>query len=343
MKRRSLVGVVCLAIGLLLATQITSARYELKVNEAETRFSFSELAPEVTLAVENGWTHEIPATIRLELLDPNNSTKATAERRVNLKSGSQRVSLTLPFNTQSLSPDEESKVLWYRLHYRVTTADTVAADGLISLSRITPDLFELNISAAYGGRGGTRYPVRVQATHPLTHLPAAGVAIRGAIELEDDADGNTKLISSAITNREGRADLQFSLPNDLSANDMELKIEGARGLVRVQADKLIQLLRQPYLLVSADKPLYQPGQTVHARILILSQAKRAIAAKPVTLKITDPDDTVLFTKDLTTSRFGIAATEWTIPESTRLGDYRLKFETEGEDESSAIIKISRYE
>src|SRR5262249_41277053 len=57
-------------------------------------------------------------------------------------------------------------------------------------------------------------------------------------------------------------------------------------------------------------------------------------------KITDPDDTVLFTKDLTTSRFGIAATEWTIPESTRLGDYRLNFETEEEDESSAIIKIS---
>jgi len=91
MKRRSLVGVVCLAIGLLLATQITSARYELRVNEAETRFSISELAPEVTLAVENGRMHEIPATIRLELLDPNNSTKATAERRVNLESVKQQL------------------------------------------------------------------------------------------------------------------------------------------------------------------------------------------------------------------------------------------------------------
>ncbi|HKE58471.1 MAG TPA: MG2 domain-containing protein, partial [Pyrinomonadaceae bacterium] len=345
MKRRSLVGVVCLAIGLLLATQITSARYELKVNEAETRFSFSELAPEVSLALENGAAQPLAAAVRVELLDPDNVIKAAAERKVTLKSGRQKVLFTLPFDTRALSPDMESKILWYRLHYRIksTPASDSQSEGFISLSEITPDLFELNVTGSGIGRGGMRYQARVRAVHPLTRRPASGVAIRGAIKLEDDADNDTKLTSQTITDREGWAQLQFKLPANVTANDMELTVEGARGLLRVKADKSIQVIRQPYLIVSTDKSLYQPGQTVHARILILDQSKRAVPAKVVTIKIEDPDDTVLFNTDVTTSRFGIAAADWPIPERTRLGDYTLKFTTEDDDERDAWVKVSRYD
>ena len=90
MKRKSLVGAVCLVVGLLLTTQLTSLLYELKVNEAKTRFSFGAPVPEITLVIENGSTPVSPATIHPELLAPNNTTKATAERRVNLKSVKQQ-------------------------------------------------------------------------------------------------------------------------------------------------------------------------------------------------------------------------------------------------------------
>src|SRR6267142_5172722 len=112
MNRRWLLSLVCLSISLLLFAQVSSARIGLKVNEAATRFSFKELAPEVSLVVENGSNQAFSAVVRLELLDPSNKVTASTERKVGLKTGSQKLLFTLPLNTRDLSPGEESKVLW---------------------------------------------------------------------------------------------------------------------------------------------------------------------------------------------------------------------------------------
>src|SRR6266404_400864 len=147
MSRRWLLSLVCLSISLLLFAQVSSARIGLKVNEAATRFYFKELAPEVSLVVENGWNEAFSAVVRLELLEPTNKVAASIERKVNLKTGTQKLLLTLPLNTRDLSPGEESNVPWYRLHYRIAPESTAQSltpcEGFISLSEIAPDLFEL--------------------------------------------------------------------------------------------------------------------------------------------------------------------------------------------------------
>ncbi len=52
---------------------------------------------------------------------------------------------------------------------------------------------------------------------------------------------------------------------------------------------------------------------------------------------------MVFSSSLVTSRFGIASAEWSIPDSIRLGDYRLEFTTEHDHSSSTSVKISRYD
>src|SRR4030095_10611959 len=110
-------------------------------------------------------------------------------------------------------------------------------------------------------------------------------------------------------------------------NDFELRIEGTRGFVTTLVEKEIDINLHGEMAVSTDKPIYQPGQTLHARALLLGASKRALAGRNVTLKIKDPEGGVAFSVELKTSRFGIASADWPIPEHARLGRYLLEFST----------------
>jgi hypothetical protein len=348
MGRRWLLSLVCLGCALLFLSQVSTAHFELRVNEAATRLFLKDLAPEVSLVVENGSNDSMRALVRLELLAPNNKVSATSERKVDLKSGTQKLPFTLPLKTHDLTPDEESQVLWYRLHYRITPENTEpntdAVDGFISLSEITPELFDLQVVGPRSIIPGKAYTPRVRAVHPLTRCPFKDVQVKGLITATDDDNHDISLTSSALTDAEGFANLNFKLPLNLDEDDIEVNIEGTLGLITVQAKKDLNLSNRPKMFVSTDKPLYQPGQTVYARLLMFGPSKHAVADKEVQLTITDPEGTAVFSATLKTSRFGIASAEWPVPDTTRLGDYQIKFSADDEDhESSAVVKISRYD
>jgi uncharacterized protein YfaS (alpha-2-macroglobulin family) len=68
----------------------------------------------------------------------------------------------------------------------------------------------------------------------------------------------------------------------------------------------------------------------------------------VKLKLKDEDDEEIFSTDAKTSRYGIATADWPVPESTKLGRYRLSAEMENSkyDEdygASRTVRISRYD
>ena len=99
-------------------------------------------------------------------------------------------------------------------------------------------------------------------------------------------------------------------------------------------------------LVSSDKPLYQPGQVMHVRALLFTPAKRALANQNASIRICDPDGTTVYRAIAKTSRFGVATTDWSIPENTRLGEYQIWVGVDGGDESAESgipVRISRYE
>jgi hypothetical protein len=119
MSRRWLLFLVCLGCTLPFLGQVSNARFEIRVDERATRLYFRELAPEVSLVVVNGAQTPRRVRIRLQLLDPQNQVTATTERKVDLKTGTQKVPFTLPTKTSNLTPNTNSQVLWYRLHYQI--------------------------------------------------------------------------------------------------------------------------------------------------------------------------------------------------------------------------------
>src|SRR5262245_35298144 len=136
MSRRWLLFLVCLGCTLPFLGQVSNARFEIRVDESATRVYLRELAPEASLVVINGAKEPARVSIRLELLTPSNKVAATIERMVDLKPGTHKVPFILPTKTRSLTPSEDNEILWYRLHYQVSTDNTdhaeTISDGFIS-------------------------------------------------------------------------------------------------------------------------------------------------------------------------------------------------------------------
>ena len=354
MSHRWLLSLLCLAVLFLSLVQLTGARGELRVNETGSRILLEKDPAEVLLAVENPSTANVNANVQLELLDTHNKSIAKTTQVQPVARGSQTLKLSLPFAFSSTDERERNRVLWYRLHYRLSPQDSPAetlADGIISLSEMTPDVFELRVSAAEIVREGNRYRVRVQATHPITHHPSPNVRIDAQVTLDGDDDKTVKLSGSKLTDAKGRALLDFELPlrfpqfpHHTRPSGGELQVTGRKGAIVVQTKGDVLVDQFARILINTDKPLYQPGQVMHIRALVLTPSRQALANHDTYFKICDPEGAILYRTVVATSRFGIASADWSIPENTRLGDYRIWVGVDGgDDQSGQDVRISRYE
>jgi len=159
MLRRSAPALLCLAV-LLVAARLSAASSNFKVVEEATRFSLRGERAEVSLAFENPAGRDFAARARAELLDPRGDVRAHAERDVSVRGGRGALELALPFRLAALKEDERRELPWFRLRYRVAPAPGAgapAAEGLVSLSEITPDLFELHVARPSYVYEGMRY------------------------------------------------------------------------------------------------------------------------------------------------------------------------------------------
>ncbi len=321
----------------------------LRVNESATRFSLKEGGAFVSLAIENLSLSTLTARIKLELIDPRDAVRARGmiEASVPPAGG---VS-TVPLVKTGVHDYDHKELLWGRLRYEITVVDQSGEEadqifGLISLSEITPDIFRLLVSAQREAGKEAKYTIRARALHPLTGKPVAGVNVEARMAYEE-GDDERELKSAGVTDSTGEALIEFKLPGPLKARDVEIKVVARRDGFWQEAEEEISLLYPNRVIVSADKPLYQPGQTLRVRVLGLDRDLKALANVEGALKIRDPEGSYIFRAGFKTSRFGASSVDWPIPDSARLGEYFIEAWL-GEESShnapgSLSFKISRYD
>ena len=350
MSGRGLLSLLCLSVLLLSLVPLTHAGGDVKVDESRTRVLIQKDPVEVQLAVENSTGETLNANVQLELLNPQDHVDANITTTQQIMPGSHTLKLSLPFSLTTLTDAERRELLWYRLRYRVSHEGTIT-EGILSLSQ-SPDIFELRVVTSELAREGGIYHVRVSASHPVTHKPAAKVAITGQLLLEDDSH-SVNLQSAKTTDSEGYALLDFQLParfpnfpHTIQPSGAEIKLVGRRGAVVAEATGDVMVDQFARTLITPDKPIYQPGQTMHVRALLFTPSRRALANQNVLIRICDPEDVTVFRDVVTSSRYGIVTLDWPIPENTRLGDYRIWVGVDGQDQDTHIsydVRISRYD
>jgi len=350
MSRKWLLFLFCLFILFTLVPPSSRAGLSLRINELATRVLFEEQGTRVVLAVESALKESVSAHIEVELVDNDGGIWAPAARDEQIKPGANRIAIPIQLWLSGKAATDTRELLWYRLRYRVApvgAAQFERFDGVLSLSEITPVIFALQVATSEKAHEGSGYRLRVRAAHPLTSKAIADVKIDADVKFDGYDRDDVVLKQSARTDANGFALLDFQIPRDLEDEAGEIKVIGRRGILTETAESDIELDRNARLMVSTDKPLYQPGQTLHARVLMFDGSRHALADQEATLKISDPDSSTVFRADLSSSRFGVISADWVISENARLGDYRVEVNVDGDKYdvaySGTTVKISRYD
>lgn len=315
------------------------------IDESEVRIRLLDTGTAVELPVRNATHARLPARVALQLIAPSGNVQANAGRNVSLRPGSNHLVMTL---SPEGSHDKES-LLWYRLRYSVTPAgDTAeaAVTGIVAVGEATPEIFDLYVAGPAYLNEGARNALRVKAQHPVTGRPVAGVTVQASLDLDSDDDAPL-LTQIAVTDRHGFATIEFTLPDKVDTDEIDATVAGKLGDYSAEADGELRFNPQTSSSLSTDKALYQPGQTLHMRLLASGNDKKVLADEPATISVTDPDGALVYRTDVKTSEFGVASADWQIPENLRLGDYEIRAEFgEGRYADSgayAGVRISRYE
>ncbi|HJQ69574.1 MAG TPA: MG2 domain-containing protein [Blastocatellia bacterium] len=351
MRRRVVSIFVSTVVALFIAAQLFVAQLSvasdsLRVDETKTRLLLMEDQARVSLAIDNRSATDAHARLKVELLDTVGRVSAAGERDETIAPGQSALVIPVPFAASRLSEQERGRLAWYRLRYRIAlSADSI--EGIISLSEITPDLFDLEIIGSAFAFDWMRYRARVRTTHPATSRPVRDVAVRAELRIGDDPSART-LKASAVTDAEGFAVVDLDLPPITVSGEAEITVRAARGGYAQEIASDLRFEHLALLRLSVDKPIYQPGQLLHLRVLAHDRfSGRAVADAPVSVRVSDPEGKNIFRSAIKTSEHGIASLDWPIPDNARLGEHLIEVEIEeGKYENSTTgqtVKITRYD
>jgi A-macroglobulin TED domain/Alpha-2-macroglobulin family/MG2 domain/A-macroglobulin receptor binding domain/Macroglobulin domain MG3/Alpha-2-macroglobulin bait region domain len=161
------------------------------------------------------------------------------------------------------------------------------------------------------------------------------------IELRDKELGKTVRLASFRTEVGGTHRPRFRLP-DWKDGDYELRVVAKVGGQREEVTRAIKLKRSWRLMLSTDKPVYQPGQTILCRSLALRKPDlKPVAGNDLVFTITDPKGNVIFKQEDVTSRFGIASIECPLATEIIEGPYTIEAAV-GDTTSRLAVEVKKY-
>jgi uncharacterized protein YfaS (alpha-2-macroglobulin family) len=249
-------------------------------------------------------------TLRIEILAPDDkliaeTTKAVAPSR-------EAEPWDVSFTVDKSIPLED--LVWHRL--RIGTG---SAARIVSLSEIL-HLPVVRLLAQRSYAAGSRASVRVVAVDSKTGGPLNNSHLK--LDLVN-GEAATALFDGS-TDALGTAQVEFTLPA-ASFGSRNLRITADTPLGSVTAGQPIQIERRNKILLTTDKPLYQPGQTMHVRALALDGPTRAAAAdQPLTLEVEDAKGNKVFKQRGRTDRFGISSADFELADEVNFGPYHVR-------------------
>ena len=340
---------VCVLILFVLLTSQTFGQTPplLRVDEQQIKFRLDS-HPVLELPIVNTSNKTLIGDFRLELRDSNDKVESLVTGKFQEKPGTTVEKVNWPLDyLVNISP---SSLGWRRLHYSFVQRPEVGVapvEGFVQLSRVLVGVFEVRMTAASKSKPGNKFPVRVRVDDPSNGKPLRGTAVDLTLELGDDDDNAIK--HTVTTDYSGYAVYSFDLPKEIEADEGTVTAEAKRGPYSEEVDLTFDLRSKGKVTLTTDKPLYQPGQQAHLRVLAFGPDKRAFAGKDLVITIEDEDGDEQFHETLKTSRFGVASADWDIPQKLRLGNYQVHATFRGSEDdydapqARATVRVSRYE
>jgi hypothetical protein len=187
---------------------------------------------------------------------------------------------------------------------------------------------------ALGSSTGLRVLVRNRVSEkPIQHAELA-------LKLLSKSPGVVKL-GNFRTDASGSLLDSINIP-EMPPGEYELVVDATSPLGRDHVVKKVEILHPARILLSSDKPIYQPSQTIHIRSLILNgRTEKPFTNEAVTFEIRDPKGNKVFKETRRTSGFGIASADVVLASELNLGRYELRAMA-GATSTERTVEIKRY-
>jgi hypothetical protein len=182
---------------------------------------------------------------------------------------------------------------------------------------------------------GQTAAIRAFLIDPRTNIPIANQKI----QMEATVGDGERKTYTAETDEQGVAIIEMPAEE---AGELQVKVmvygEETQGAVEAN----VQIVRESKLLLTTDKPMYQPGQTMHLRALALNRFDKApLAGDDIVFEVMDAKGNKVFKRMDTTNDFGVGWAQFTLATQVGLGPYTVRA-TIGDVVSEKTVTVDRY-
>ncbi len=257
-----------------------------------------------------------------EALDPEDHVLGRVERAADAGGGkgSWQAEITLA------NPPALDDLVWDRVHYRFAYAG--AGDAIAEDTESISQILRMPVLRIIGQQTyfeGGDAAVRILVTDSKNQPVSGPSQVR--IEIAPPNEKPRTLFAGAL-NARGTTQAQFKMPAGL-AGSFPVHYVADTPIGSAEFTQTVRIEEAASILLTTEKPIYQPGQTVHVRALELEKANhQAGANRPLTFEIQDSRGNKVFRKATQTDRFGVASADFTLADEVNLGAYHLRAGTE---------------
>jgi hypothetical protein len=295
----------------------------------------------VTVPLPHALEKSTRSIARVVLLNAEDIVRAQVVEPVELVRHQKQLVLRLAKPFANVPVSEMEALHWLRVKYEVQAeSGEILASGIEALRAATTDPFILTAAASRVAAAGRPYRVQVHV-RSNNGSPLAGVEVRGDVTWDDDGGKERKVNASAITNAGGNVTLPLLIPRDAHANDGDLIVNVKSGLVARSVERRVEFRSRSYLMLDTDKDIYQPGQTLHTRMLRFDSERKAVAGDTLDVRIEDEERTLVLKQTVATNAFGVAHLDWQIPPNVRMGTYVIRAWLSGQEDDGRNVRAEK--
>jgi hypothetical protein len=212
-------------------------------------------------------------------------------------------------------------------------------------ANLTPSPYDLAVLGQTKLFPGSAGSLCLRLVHQQTGAALAAVPVR--IELRGKDRSQVVQLAKVETNAEGIAQPRFDVP-DWADGDYQLHIVAQPEGKTEELVQPIRLQRSWKLMLSSDKPVYQPGQEIHLRGLALRRPDlKPVAGQQAIFTITDPKGNVIFKRQTQTSAYGITSADCLLATEVIEGPYTIACKMgdvggTSDTESKLTVDVKKY-
>jgi uncharacterized protein YfaS (alpha-2-macroglobulin family) len=279
--------------------------------------------------------HSGGGRLTIEVLDPEDHPVGSSDRRVDVSigKGEWRDDLRLA------SALETKELVWHRLRYRFVYSEVKNStiEGTESISEIlrTPAVHILGQRSYLSGGSAA---VRVIVTDSKNE-PIAGAS---SVEIELAIADRSRTLFQGPLNPRGTAEAQFRIPAGLEGT-YPLRYIVDTPIGSTEFTQQVQLQNKASILLTAEKPIYQPGQEIHVRALALDRANHeATAGRKLTFELEDSRGNKVAKSVTQTDKFGVASAKFGLADEVNLGTYHLRALMGDGNKAEIALNVEKY-